>query len=71
MARENIIALLSILISAVVAIAGIIIAHQTEMLRSMREQLSEKKCKVYADAEELVNVLTHRCKKLDELLRSL
>ena len=50
MSHENIIAILSILISAIVAIAGIIIAWQTEKLRAMREQLSEKKCKAYADA---------------------
>lgn len=50
MTHENIIAILSILISAIVAVAGIIIAQQSERLRAMREQLSEKKCKAYADA---------------------
>ena len=50
MSHENLIALLSILISTIVAIASIIIAWQTEKLRTMREQLSEKKCKAYADA---------------------
>lgn len=50
MSHDNIIAILSILISALVAGAGIVIAWQTERLRAMREQLSEKKCKAYADA---------------------
>lgn len=50
MSQENIIAILSVLISAIVAVAGIIIAWQTEKLRAMREQLSEKKCNAYADA---------------------
>ena len=50
MSHENIIAILSILISAIVAVAGFIIARQTEKLRAMREQLSEKKCNAYADA---------------------
>ena len=50
MSHENIIAILSILISAIITIAGIIIAWQTEKLRAMREQLSEKKCNAYADA---------------------
>ena len=50
LSHENIIALLSVVISAFVAVAGIIIARQTEKLRTMREQLSEKKYKAYADA---------------------
>ena len=50
MSHENIIAILSILISAIVTVAGIIIARQTEKLRTMREQLSEKKYNAYADA---------------------
>jgi len=50
MSQENIIALLSVLISAIVTVAGIIIARQSEKLRAMREQLSEKKCQAYADA---------------------
>ena len=50
MSHENIIAILSILISAIVAITGFVIAKQTEKLRAMREQLSEKKCNAYADA---------------------
>lgn len=33
--------------------AGIIIAWQTEKLRTMREQLSEKKYKAYADAVKM------------------
>ena len=35
---------------AIVAVAGIIIARQSEKLRAMREQLSEKKCNAYANA---------------------
>lgn len=50
MSHENIIAILSILISAIVAVTGFVIARQTEKLRAMREQLSEKKCNAYADA---------------------
>ena len=53
MSQDNIIALLSVLISAIVAIAGIIIAWQTEKLRTMREQLSEKKYSAYADAVKM------------------
>lgn len=53
MSHDNIIAILSILISAVVTIAGIIIAWQTEKLRTMREQLSEKKYNAYADAVKM------------------
>ena len=53
MSHENIIALLSMLLSAIVALAGIIIAWQTEKLRTMREQLSEKKYKAYADAVKM------------------
>ena len=53
MSQENIITLLSIVTSAVVALAGIIIAWQTEKLRTMREQLSEKKYKAYADAVKM------------------
>ncbi len=50
MSHENIIAIMSVVISAVVTVAGIIIAWQTEKLRTMRKQLSEKKCEAYADA---------------------
>lgn len=53
MSHENIIAILSILISAIIAVAGIIIAWQTEKLRTMREQLSEKKYNAYADAVKM------------------
>lgn len=53
MSQENLIALLSILISAIVAIAGFIIARQTEKLRTMREQLSQKKYNAYADAVKM------------------
>lgn len=53
MSYENIIAILSILISAIVAITGFIIARQSEKLRTMREQLSEKKYKAYADTVKM------------------
>ena len=53
MSHENIIAILSILISAIVAAAGFIIAWQTEKLRTMREQLSEKKYNAYAEAVKM------------------
>ena len=73
MSHENIIALLSILISAIVALAGIIIARQTEKLRTMREQLSEKKYKAYADAVKmfysvLKDAKAHRTTKNDEMM---
>ena len=48
--KETFIALLTVLVPAIVAIAGTVIAWQTEKLRTMREQLSEKKYKAYADA---------------------
>lgn len=53
MSHENIIAVLSVFISAIATIAGIIIAWQTEKLRTMREQLSEKKYNAYADAVKM------------------
>ena len=53
MSQENLITLLSILISAIVALAGFIIARQTEKLRTMREQLSQKKYNAYADAVKM------------------
>lgn len=73
MSQENIIALLSVLISAIVAVAGIIIARQTEKLRTMREQLSEKKYKAYADAftmfySVLKDAKAHRVTNSDEMM---
>jgi len=77
MTQENIIAILSILISAIVAGAGIIIAWQTEKLRTMREQLSERKYKAYADAvkmfysilkESKLNRPTNNDKRLQEMI---
>lgn len=53
MSQDNIIALLSVLLSAIVAVASIIIAWQTEKLKTMRKQLSEKKCDAYADAVKM------------------
>lgn len=73
MSHENIIAILSILISAIVAVAGIIIAWQTEKLRTMREQLSEKKYNAYADAVKmfysiLKDTKAHRATNNDEMM---
>lgn len=51
--KETFIALLTVLVPAIVAIAGTVIAWQTEKLRTMREQLSEKKYKAYADAVKM------------------
>lgn len=53
MSQENIIAVLSVIISAIIAVAGLVIAWQTEKLRTMREQLSEKKYNAYADAVKM------------------
>lgn len=53
MSHENIIAILSVVISAIVAAAGFIIAWQTEKLRTMRKQLSEKKYNAYAEAVKM------------------
>ena len=50
LSQENLTTILNVLVPAIVAVAGIIIAWQTEKLRAMRELLSEKKCKAYADA---------------------
>ena len=73
MSHENIIAILSILISAIVTVAGIIIAWQTEKLRTMREQLSEKKYNAYADAVKmfysiLKDTQAHRATNNDEMM---
>lgn len=53
MSQEALITILTILVPAIVTIAGIIIAWQTEQLRTMREQLSEKKYNAYADAVKM------------------
>lgn len=45
--------ILNVLVPAIVTVAGIIIAWQTEKLRTMREQLSEKKYNAYADAVKM------------------
>lgn len=50
MSQEIVIAILTVMIPAIVTVAGFIIVRQTEKLRAMREQLSEKKCMAYADA---------------------
>lgn len=53
MSQETLIAILSISIPAIVTAAGIVIAWQTEKLRTMREQLSEKKYNAYAEAVKM------------------
>ena len=53
LSQEVLITLLSVLVPAIVAVAGIMIAWQTEKLRTMREQLSEKKYNAYADAVKM------------------
>lgn len=53
MSQESIITILSIAVTAVVAVAGYYIARQTEEIRIMREQLSEKKHKAYAEVVEM------------------
>ena len=77
MSHENIIAILSILISAIVAVAGFIIAWQTEKLRTMREQLSEKKYTAYADAVKMfysvlkdakANRITNNMEMMDRMI---
>ena len=50
LSQENLTIILNVLVPAIVATAGFVIAWQTEKLRAMREQLSEKKCNAYADA---------------------
>lgn len=60
-------------ISAIVALAGFIIARQIEKLRMMREQLSEKKYKAYADAVKvfysvLKDAKAQRATKIDEMM---
>ena len=45
--------ILTVFVPAIVAVAGIVIAWQTEKLRTMREQLSEKKYNAYADAVKI------------------
>ena len=53
MSQEILITIFSILVPAIVAVAGIVIAWQTERLRTMREQLSEKKYAAYSDAVKM------------------
>ena len=45
--------ILTVFVPAIVAVAGIVIAWQTEKLRTMRKQLSEKKYNAYADAVKM------------------
>lgn len=72
--QEVTIAILTGLVPAIVAAAGVVIAWQTEKLRTMREQLSEKKYKAYADAVEmfysvLKNSKTHKPTSNEEMLK--
>lgn len=53
LSQETFNTLLTVLVPAIVAVAGIVIAWQTEKLRTMREQLSEKKYNAYADAVKM------------------
>lgn len=53
LSQENLTTFFNVLVPAIVAVAGIIIAWQTEKLRTMREQLSEKKYNAYADAVKM------------------
>lgn len=50
LSKDLLITILTVFVPAIVAVAGIIIARQSEKLRAMRVQLSEKKCNAYADA---------------------
>lgn len=53
LSQENLTIILNVLVPAIVAVAGFIIAWQTEKLWTMREQLSEKKHNAYADAVKM------------------
>lgn len=53
LSKDLLITILTVFVPAIVAVAGIIIAWQTEKLRTMREQLSEKKYNAYADAVKM------------------
>lgn len=53
LSQETFTTLLTVSVPAIVAVAGIIIAWQTEKLRTMREQLSEKKYNAYAEAVKM------------------
>ena len=74
--QELIITILTVAVPAIVAIAGFIIARQTEKLRTMREQLSEKKYKAYADAVKmfysiLKDTKAHRATNNDEMMEKM
>lgn len=65
--------ILTVFVPAIVAVAGIVIAWQTEKLRTMREQLSEKKYNAYADAVKifysiLKDTNAHRATNNDEMM---
>ena len=73
MTSEALIAILAVLVPAIVTIAGIVIAWQTEKLRTMREQLSEKKYNAYAEAVKMFySVLkdskTHKATNNEEMM---
>lgn len=65
--------ILTVFVPAIVAVAGIVIAWQTEKLRTMREQLSEKKYNAYADAVKmfysiLKDTKAHRATNNDDMM---
>ena len=73
MSQENIVTIVNIFVPAIVAVAGIVIAWQTEKLRTMRERLSEKKYNAYADAVKmfysvLKDAKTHRATNNDKMM---
>lgn len=74
--QEVISAILTGVVPALVAAASVIIAWQMEKLRSMREQLSEKKCLAYAEAVKmfysvLKNAKTNQKSNSDEMMRKM
>lgn len=76
LSQENMTTILNVFVPAIVAVAGIIIAWQTEKLRTMREQLSEKKYNAYADAVKmfysiLKDTKAHRATNNDEMMEKM
>lgn len=53
LSQETFNTLLTVSVPAIVAVLGFVIAWQTEKLRTMREQLSEKKYNAYAEAVKM------------------
>lgn len=67
LSQDVLIAILTVSVPAIVAVASIIIAWQTEKLRTMREQLSEKKCNAYADAVQTFYSILKDTKKGNQI----